>query len=398
MIQFRKTKVAWLLVALVLMFYNLYGWIGVANNLWFFTGVRDLIIVFLIFYGFQEISRTKEKILVWLLLSTFISMFVVLFYWEQPIFKTFNTYTSYLLPFLFFALCKIKARTEDVEKGLTICALLYFVCWLIALYCLPNLIFGADRDDDLMNVDRGFFRFFIPTKEHWPFMVFFFMSLYFNTKKRIWAFLAIGAYIVIILHVGRQMMAWTFVGTVLYILYQYRRRWKLIVVSAAFLYFIGAAIINNIETVSILFDMTTEQTENVEDDIRYQAIEYFATDYHRNIFTCLFGEGLPCEGSKLYSLTKNNEGSLGFFKSDVGFFGLYADMGLFGIIVYLLLFRRILKMKVESRYVYLKFYFIYIYGSFLLAHSLTTNILFNMCAFYMLWTSEQRLKGNACNS
>lgn len=378
-----------ILIGIVLVWYRCYLYSGIAPFWDLIDKISYGLFFVMLFYSFKEISFSRHKYPTLILISTFISATIAVIFWNESAFREFGAMHNYQLVLVYFILCKLKADNVDVERALVILALLYVCCWIYQVSKVPEMIFGADHDTDISNTEsRGFFRFFIPTKENMPLLSLFAYELYRRTKKTIYLAFVPICFLIVVLHVGRQMIAWSFVSIFLLLLYHNRKKWKRLVVVSVALYFVGNILIENVPTLNLLFDKTTTQLDSAEDDIRTACIKYYLENSIANPVTFLFGNGLGADG-QLYAFTQRSL-TFGFYESDIGFVALLFDFGLFGVLIYLMLFFRILRMPVEPKYIYLKCYIIYIYGSYILAHNLTTNIFFNMCALYILFTSNKK--------
>lgn len=390
----KSDKIIYVLIFLVLIWYHCFGYVGVAAYSYIFNGLCYIITPILLLSAFKEISFKKHGVPTLILYSTIISMFTSMVLWGQDLTDTIKGFRTYYLVLVFFFLFSKKADTGKVEKALVVIALIYVLCWLYQVVSVPTLVFGMDRDDNLGSMDaRGFYRFWIPTKENMPILVLFFYELYRRTKKRIYIALVSICFLIVVLHVGRQMMFWSFLSLVLFILYSNRRKWRMIVLSAVVVYMLFVVMVDNIPTLNLLFEQTQTQVDSGSDDIRAQAISFYWQESLKNPIGFLFGNGIGYGGALSNFTAKATKN--GFYESDIGYFALLFDFGILGVLSYVLLLWQVLKMKVDDRYVYLKCYLIYVYGSYTLAHCLTTNIFFNMCVIYILYRSNKVVIRNA---
>lgn len=377
-----------ILIFIVFIWFHFYGYVGFINYSQIFNGVAYLLSFSLFVYCFNTYSFKDHKILTLILLNVFISMIMSIIFWNTSIIDILKGYRIYYLVLIFFFLCKIRADRIKVEHALFILGMIYFLCWLYQVIKVPELIFGMDRDGNLGSTEeRGFYRFFIPTKEHLPFLVLFMYELYRRYNKKIYICLSVLFLIVVVLHVTRQTIFFSFVSLCLLIIYFNRKKWIHLALASFFIVITALFIIENIPTVNLLLEQTVEQKSNAEDDIRLECIKFYVEKSSENPITLILGNGLAF-GGELVKFTEHAM-NRGYYKQDIGFFGMLFDFGLFGIFVYLMLFVKIIKCKVEDRYIYMKFYMVYVYCSYLLSHTLTTNIFFNMCVIYILFSSNR---------
>lgn len=388
-----KNKILFILIGIVLIWYQFYRYVGFNPYSNVFTGISYLIFPFLLIYTSKEIFKKQNSLLMLFLLNTFISMSMAMVVWGESLMSVFQAFHNYYLVMVFFLLAKMQAKENEVERALIILAIIYVACWLIQIWNVPELVFGVDRDDNLGDTEqRGFYRFFIPTKEHMPILVLFMYEMFRRTKKLFYLVLCPICFAIVILHVGRQIMFWSFLSIVLLLLYQNRKHWAKILVGSLVVYWLSLFFIEHIPTLNLLFDQTTTQVDNADDDIRLKCIEFYWHESISNPLTFIFGNGLGVK-DELWRFTQKAMAK-GFYESDIGYFALLFDFGLFGVLLYALLFVKILRLKVEDKYLYLKFYLFYIYGCYTFAHTLTTNIFFNICAVYILYMSNKKVVKN----
>lgn len=389
----KKYNVIYILIGIILLWYGFYGYAGFVSYSSIFNALSYVIFIFLLFYTSKEIFKKQNKLFMFLLLNTFISMSMAMIVWGQSFGGTFRAFHKYYLLMVFFLLSKMQARENEVERALITLALIYVLCWIIQIWKVPELVFGMDRDGMLDDTEqRGFYRFFIPTKEHMPILTLFMYEMFRRTKKILFLILCPICFVIVILHVGRQMMFWSFLSVVLMLLYQNRKHWTKILVGSLIVYGLSLFLIDNVPTLNLLFEQTTTQVDNADDDIRLECIKFYWHESVSNPLTFVFGNGIGFDG-ELGRFTKKAVAK-GYYENDIGYFALLFDFGLFGLLLYVLLFVKIIKLEVQEKYVYLKFYLFYIYGCYTFAHSLTTNIFFNMCAIYILYTSNKKVVNN----
>lgn len=289
----------------------------------------------------------------------------------------------------FFLLKKFNIKNRDAESFLLFFAFLYIFLWGIAIYNIPQLIFGQNLSGDLSNIDRGFFRLWIPDKEHFPILLYFFLGKFLLEKKYYYAMFSFVILIVVILHVGRQMIIWTIISAVIMFIFMSKQHKIRLLLGFAILYILGQWIFTNIEGISLMLNMTQKQTSAIGEDIRTLAIKHFLFEFPNNPLTMIFGNGIPCEGTELRTYI-NSAFKKGYFLEDVGFVGMYIRYGLWMVVLMLLLLIKTFRLRTDNQYVYLKFYILYIYGTYLLGHALTTDIFYVMIAYYILVNSNKK--------
>lgn len=384
-----KSSIMYILILVVLIWYHFFAYVGFSSFSSIFDGICYVAAVVMFIISANAISFEKYKLPTLILISTILSMFMSNILWNQEMFDIIKGFRCYFLILVFFFLCAKNADVQEVEKALVMLAIIYVFCWIYQILKVPDLIFGMDKSDDLGNTElRGFYRFWIPTKENMPILLLYFFEKYRRTKHIAYLILVPVCLLIIVLHVGRQIIFWSFLSFVILILYHYRTQWKKIVLSAVIVYALFNIMVDYVPTLNLLFAQTETQMNSAEDDIRLKCMNFYWEQSVKNPVGFLFGNGIG-GGGELLKFTEDAK-MKGYYESDIGYFALLFDFGLFGLVTYILLFVQILRMKINDKYIYLKCYLIYIYGSYALAHALTTNIFFNMCAIYIIYHSQCR--------
>lgn len=357
-------------------FNTLMGYGALATYIWMFIyGVR---------YLNSRLYRTES----FLILLCIITFFVSILLYSQSL----SIISRYLIPLSFipYLYCvKSKIGEKTVEKVLLFIGLLYYVCWQYQVISFPNLAFGTRELSE--ETTRGFARFYIATKEHFPFLLFFFLAKYNETKKIIYSALAICVFACIILHVGRQMIVWSGLTALVFILYTNSKRIKNIIIISIICYFAMTLFIENFSVVSDLIDLTQNSEGGINsadtDNIRIEAMGKFISDFNDNLITTLFGNGYAVEGTGLYSKYLRYENN-GYYISDVGFVGMFINQGLiYTVLLVILLYQTLFRYKVSDRYLYLKYYIVYICLSYIGSHSLSSNLIFIALSIYIIKTN-----------
>lgn len=152
-----KNKILFILIGIVLIWYQFYRYVGFNPYSNVFNGISYLIFLFLLIYTSKEIFKKQNSLLMLFLLNTFISMSMAMVVWGESLMSVFHAFHNYFLLMVFFLLAKMQAKENEVERALIILAIIYVACWLIQIWNVPELVFGVDRDDNLGDTtQRGF--------------------------------------------------------------------------------------------------------------------------------------------------------------------------------------------------------------------------------------------------
>lgn len=391
--MYQTIRFFWI-VFLILCLYRCYHYVGLKAYSPFMGAGALFMYAYMSLEGSKAMFRNSYKIEFFIILATLMSFMISILLFDSGI----KVVLMYLLPLSFipyFYLVQKNVGIVIVERVLVFFAFTYLICWLYQISQVPIIVFG--EKDEGLDSGRGFFRFFIDTKEHLPFLMFFFLALYNKTKKIIFVILTLVIYAAVILHVGRQFMFWSGLLALAYYMYTNGKNiWKwglLIILVSVFLNWM----LENFTVITDIIELSKNtSTDNSADmdNIRFKAMEYFVNNYNTNPLTILFGSGFATEGSQIYHKIAQCENK-GYYLTDVGFVGMYCNTGIVSVILYLILFYKVLfKCKVEPQYLYMKFYIAYILLLYLGSHALTSNLIFVVFAVYILKHNSVYLKTN----
>lgn len=382
--------IIWYVVSI--QFYKYVGFPNAAT----YSHLAELFAAFMLIVCLNDIINTKRNGYVsYIAIGMIISFFISVIYWYASPFYELQAQGSevgLLYVVVFFSLRKWNIGINTVEHVLLTLSIIYLICWLYSLYIMPEMVFGFDRDDNYGEItNRGFYRLFIPGNLT-PFLCLYFLGKFLEKKKKICLLLSFGMFNVIILHVGRQMIIWTLIAALLMIYMKYRKNLFKILLAAtlgcsAFYY-----VITEIPAVKAMVELSEDQSDNFEDDIRVKATEYFIFDYPHNVFTSIFGNGTPARYTELHKIEKRGTAK-GYYQTDVGFFAMYCNYGLWGVVFCFLLLWRVIKLNVDPKYEYLKYYIYYSYGVYLMSQGLTVHFFPVMMAYYILEKSSDNKIG-----
>lgn len=386
-------NIPWFLVTFVVLLYRVYNYVPLEAYTQLMTLSSLIIYIYMIYKTGNSFCSSDFKIERMIIVSLLATLIISVFYWNLNLINVLARYFPAVSILIVFYLKSQRIECSKIEKAIVILTWLYLFCWLIQVFMLPQIIFGGRDETD--NLSRGFIRFYIPTKENLAFLLFYYLSLYVNYKKKIYLCLSFLVYIVIVLHVSRQMIVWSGLFGILFLTKQYLYNIKSLITVTLVLFMFGFYFINTSNVVTSLIEMTEESQGGINslgtDNIRIEAMQYFIKNYSDNIFTIIFGNGYS---SSFDALARHEQvfKNLGYYRADVGFVGMYCDTGVISVILYITLFIKVLLFtKVEKKYEYLKYYILYIIFSYLGSHSLTSNLVFVIMSIYILKCSNYRV-------
>lgn len=384
-------KVCIVLILFILMSYQCYTFLEFQPYFKLMKGLSILILIFISIGGLLEFRNVRFRTELFIVINVCITMFISLPSEGLSTAVYYVPYLTFLFPFYLIAK---RPSLSALEKILFYTAAIYLLCWIYQVLNAPHLIFVGDNVDMAGDESRGFLRFYIPTKEHLAFFVFFFLALYNKTGKFIWLFFAFGAFVLVVLHVMRQAIFWTLVMAVAYYLVANKRNLKRNAIFIAIIVLFSYYIIFDMMVVNELNLQTLESigsnSNNGADfnNIRFEAINHFLKTYNQDLIHFLWGNGLPRQHSE-FSNQLAASARNGYYISDIGFVGLYVNFGIISVILYVyLLYRILFRIKAHSDYSYLKYYIGYLVFTYLGGHALTSNLIFFVIATYILKSSQ----------
>lgn len=349
--------------------------------------IASLFTFVMLLYCIKDIFNTRLYGAVsYITIGVFVSLITSVVLWNSSIYYSIVAQTSsvgLMYVVAYFVLQKWNVKSNIVEAVLKTLAIIYLLCWLYSLYKMPEMIFGIDRDDEYGQItSRGFYRLFIPGNLT-AVLTFYFLYQFLSGKKK-WALVMTGLMIVVvILHVGRQVIVWTLLISALMVYSQYKKHLFYLLCAAIVGYFSLMYIASEIPAVSALMEMSETQAADADDDIRVRATEYFINEYPHNFITSIWGNGAPAAESPL-SLINSRAVANNYYLEDVGFVAMYCNYGLWGVFFSFLLLWRVIRLEVEPQYEYLKYYIYYEYGVYLFSQALTSSIFPVMMVYYIL--------------
>lgn len=218
----------------------------------------------------------------YIICTILLSIVSAYFFWGQSIDLGFRSTTFFLGLIYYFLLLEFKPGLKKVENLLLFFCGVYIIAWLIAVAFAPQVLFSIDPER-IMDESRGFFR--INLEGYGILVITFFLSLnkLITERKSLWLLLIIPLFIIIILHLIRQVIVAVIIISVLYI---FKNSYKALVISvlslvAAFFIPLESLVSSN-KIVDNLIGQTVNQYErnkNNEGDIRARSFKFYTTEF-----------------------------------------------------------------------------------------------------------------------
>jgi hypothetical protein len=303
-------------------------------------------------------SLYGKYVLMIIILSVFSVLWCYLFWGQSPILGMRPAAPAMAIIYFLFLL-KIKPSIKSIEILICFFSILYMAIWSYALSKAPEIIIGGE--EGLLNEDRGFFRINPPGIGFLLLSFFICVNKYAETRNPLWIIMFTGLFIVIILHLTRQIILFSFMVAVFYML----RRCKhiiLVLIGLSFFFYIDKPELSDDSVLGRLLTLSENQLEEQQsgnENTRITAYRFFFTEYSKNIFTDLLGNGFPHAQSNMGKYESMIRLSKGMYYEDVGYATIYVRIGLVGLICYCLIFFRALIQRVARDTAYAKSCIIY---------------------------------------
>lgn len=362
-----------------------------------FYGLIGAVLAFYTFKSYKNGSKSAYHRILWIYVFMLIACFFTgSFIGGQSFYYTFRGiligfgYTGILI---FFMLDIHKISIEKVESSIIILFLLYCLVYAIDFISLPDYIFGTRDEFSAGKLvsdaeKRGVYRFAIPYEDIITLILFYVISK--TDGKRIGWLLFLVA--LTFMRGTRTPIAVSILfAVILYFSNKSGRIFTIIVGGciAAISAYLLITYTGIGDIVGNMFDVTKDEQENFEENVRYGMTYYYLFEYNHSFWEVLFGHGIPVNGSFQQDLAKMSD-AYSFWTVDVGFVDYYVMFGLCGIALLIAMLIIAIRTKVPYEYQYAKYFVIYIILCMSTNESFVRATPLIAICFYVLYT--QRIK------
>jgi len=346
-----------------------YGYTYVGFNLTlikalYFISVPIMIVYVIGLWTVKQKNNSYFYCMSFILLSTVLSILMAYLFSEQSLGLGYRATAPYLAIIFYFYLLKTRPVLKQIEIFVWIFAGIYIVLWLYGISKAPEIVFGDV--DGYISDSRGVFRLRLPGRACVVLAFFLALNKYVVTHKTFFLTLSIFLFTIIVLQVTRQIILFSFLVGICYLLLSDRKAWVyLIIIGCVFILFLSLnkRIIPEDSVIGQMLSLTGSQVDDQksgEDDVRIQEYRFFFNDFSKNLITDIFGNGVPHHDSKYGRYYVDTvQDVYRFFLSDVGYAQMFAVTGWVGLLLYLFLFLRVARQKVPSVVMFAKLFVIY---------------------------------------
>lgn len=348
------------------------------------AGIAIILFFLLLYFVYGESRPGKMRFalpVTLILVAVFFSMLGALIFQDQSLSVTLVGQRVIYYYLVYFLLHYLKIPIEYIRKAIVVFAIAYMV-----LYFGQYLVYPTALIKSKMFIDRGTLRIFMPGAGFLVIAYFIWLYSFFKTYKIKYVLLLLAAWIIFILLGTRQVIGAVGLLTILFMLQSK-------VIKSRFLFFalIGIALVPVYflfqDIINAMFDLSVSQSSSVESGIRVKAARYFLTEFNKNDWAYLIGNGAP--GSSGYGLRMTNISvQYGFYRSDIGLLGEYTKFGLLFVVAIFIIFYRSLSAKLPENLMFIKYNFLGIMMTLVTGAGAfgtnSINILINCMLLYMI--------------
>jgi len=286
-------------------------------------------------YFFNYSNRKKvlnslkyNKVLYYIFLGVFISMFSAYAFGRQSFVTTFlaqrTIYTFMFLPAILF----VQPTEEDIVQALKWISIGTVVVWIL-VHFNTNLVkmdkesvehFESEKQDLSSKLE-----FYVNGIYFVVFYLYYKMNEY--IRKFTWKdFIEASLFLVFIILYQNRSMILGVAPIFLYSMYKFRSESKTTIIATLSVLLVAVVILTSDIWISMI--TTTQSNLNETDYNRWKSLAYYFNNYSPSWFCYLFGNGFPSGGNSQLGYLMWSNFTKGIYASDLGMIGMWVDYGL----------------------------------------------------------------------
>jgi len=292
--------------------------------------------------------------------------------------------------FLYILLHMLRLKPRDIERLILLMGIIYSFSFLLQSAIYPRYLFDVKLMDS-----RGTIRIFLPGGGFAVLAYFMCLQYFFITNKLKYFYLVLLFLGTFILTGTRQLIFPVLFVTGLMIVFSKRIKSRGLIILI-----IGLSIVPVFYLFQDIFlsliEVSQEQGESEDDDIRVKAATFFLTEFFPSKWAYLTGNGHAHMAARYGIEVNSYKLNYGFYQNDVGIVGDFAKFGVVYLIGVIAIFWKVFRIKVEPKLMYVK-YVVLIRIMGLLFSSPFSNpgsIVMLTVIFYLMDTSNFELAHN----
>lgn len=264
----------------------------------------------------------------------------------QAYLAVFNTLTPV---FCYFIFLQLRPNPKDIMAVVLVCSILWTIIELMQQFSYPMYWFATRNEMATLNASpleqrNGIWRFMIE-----PWFVGTLSSIYSlcnyfqNKQSKKWLLFFLISLVGVYLYQTRVVIGALFAVLIICNLFEIKSR--NLIRNVVFALVVVVLVVMNFDSLfGEMFENTTNQFDNSEDDIRTLGLAFWGIEYFPNELCRIFGNGYPYFGSN-YGLEIERLARMGLYRVDVGFVGDYNMYGFLYIVVVVLTYCKLFKYR-----------------------------------------------------
>lgn len=311
-----------------------------------------LLIVQMVYQKEINFHKNFNAELLLILSGVFLSMFMAQWGHNQSLSTTFIAQRFIYFYLAYYVLHSIKVSVDDLEDIIYWFGIAFSILYILQYMVHPMVIF----DVRIAEV-RETVRIFLPG--------FFFLILaYFLTLNRLFESFSVGKLFSVLLFVSivilmgtRQVIFTIMLLTIVNVLFSKTVKSKVLILILMVSSIVPIILMFQ-EIFISLIDLSKDQSETLEDNVRLRAAVFFLTELFPNTFSYVTGNGADSYNSSYGFMIQMYRDAYGFYQSDIGLIGDYVRFGAaFALGAFLILFRMIFG-RTSNRNAYFKYFYL----------------------------------------
>lgn len=266
----------------------------------------------------------------------------------------------------YFYLMEKNVDIKIIERVIIVIGMAFIIFFLFSFSVYPVKIFAYKE-----TTDREFLRLFLFGDGFLFLFYFYAFNKFLNDRSYLWLFLALLAFLCVILNQTRVYIVCVAGISAWYLLRSKSLPLRIVTMALIFTAFL---VLPQLDYIKGLQNKTQSDLGSSDEYIRIKSAKFYLNKFQPSVFTRVFGNGFPEGKDSHYAQTVNLlHTDKGYFAQDVGLVGLYAYLGLLAVIAYVIIFyRSIVKVKLVYKYSYLQMFM-----AFIICCSFTTDATFS---------------------
>jgi hypothetical protein len=300
-----------------------------------------------------------------------------------------------LFYFSYFLLHILKIKPRDMERIILLMAVIYAFSFLLQFAIYPRTIFNVKQMDS-----RGTIRIFLPGGSFAVLAYFMCLQYFFVTNKLKYFYLVLLFLATFILSGTRQLILPVLFVTGLMIVFSKRVKSRGMIILIIGLSIVPVFFLFQ-DIFMSLIEVSQEQGESEDEDIRVKAATFFLTEFFPNKWAYLTGNGHAHMAAKFGIEVNSYKLNYGYYQNDVGIIGDFAKFGVLMFIGIIAVFWKLFKIKIASSLKYARYFILVTLMGVLFGSPFTfpSSIIMMTTIFYLMDISnfELKLEGEEMN-